>query len=134
MTFLRSSILAIPLFFLAGITLPGAVPGRQKATPQQTHSVAVTFNYDFTKTPPCSAKATAKTCVKQFDVYDISGQRFKLFSIPAPAGATGVAKGITGQSPNRVFEPGTHIIAVTAENGNGTESEVTGAETTVVIP
>jgi hypothetical protein len=102
--------------------------------PPNSHMVTVNFDYDFTRTPACSPKVSGKNCIKQFDVYDISGKRYKLFSIPAPAGASGVVKSITGESPRRVFEPGKHIIAVTAEDATGTESEVTGSKVTVVIP
>jgi len=101
--------------------------------PANTHKVTVTFDYDFTKTPPCSPKVTAKTCIKQFDVYDVSGGRYKLFTIPAPAGATGVVKGITGQGPSRTFEPGTHFIAVTAENAAAVESDTNAARVSVEV-
>ena len=97
------------------------------------HSINVIFDYDFKKTPACSPKGTSKTCVKQFNVYDISGGRYKLFSIPAPEGATGVVKGITGKSPSRHFEPGTHFIAVAAENSSGVESDVNAAKFSVEI-
>jgi len=106
------------------------VPQTQQAG---AHSISVTFDYDFKNTPTCSPKGTSKTCVKQFNVYDVSGGRFKLFSIPAPEGATGVVKGITGKSPQRHFEPGTHFIAVAAENGAGVESDVNAAKFTVEI-
>jgi hypothetical protein len=111
----------------------GARPS-SASLPPNSHVVAVNFDYDFRKTPACSPKVTGKNCIKQFDVYDISGKRYKLFSIPAPAGASGVVKGITGESPRRVFEPGKHIIAVTAEDAAGTESEVTGSKVTIVVP
>jgi len=142
-------LLLITLVFVLGSMPPGAL-GQQNAPPsQQTaqgsqpsnaspqpnlHLVTVHFNYDFTKVPACSSKIITKNCIKQFDVYDISGRRYKLFSIPAPAGANGIVKNITGQSPRRVFEPGTHSIAVTAESAAGTESEVTGSKTTVLVP
>jgi hypothetical protein len=142
-------LLLITLVFVLGSMPPGAL-GQQNAHPShQTaqdsqpsnaspqpnlHIVTVHFNYDFTKVPACSSKIITKNCIKQFDVYDISGRRYKLFSIPAPAGANGIVKNITGQSPRRVFEPGTHSIAVTAESAAGTESEVTGSKTTVLVP
>src|SRR5579862_1329891 len=72
------------------------------------HQVSVQFDYDFTKNPSCAEKPTVKTCVKQFDVYDVSGEKFRLFSIPAPKGAGGIVKGISGKSPPRVFLPGPH--------------------------
>ena len=92
------------------------------------------FDYNFKKAPPCSEKETKDTCIKQFDVYDISGGKFKLFTIPAPAGAKGAVKGISGTSPPRVFEAGTHYIAVTAENAAGTESSLGLCQTWVQIP
>ena len=101
--------------------------------PPEPHTISVTFDYDFRGSPPCSAKKAPKKCVKQFNVYDISGGRFKLFSIPVPDNAKGVVKAITGQSPQRKFEPGTHFIAVTAENASGEESDVNAARTTVEI-
>jgi hypothetical protein len=152
MILIRRSIvllLSITLVFVFGTILPGVL-GQQhasssKQTPQgsqpssasslpNSHIVTVHFDYDFTKVPACSPKIATKQCVKQFDVYDVSGRPFKLFSIPVPAGASGVVKGIVGQSPRRVFEPGPHVIAVTAESAAGTESEVTGSKITLVIP
>lgn len=97
------------------------------------HRVSVQFDYDFTKNPPCGDKAGVKNCVKQFDVYDVSGERFKLFSIPVPSGAKGLMKGISGQSPARTFLPGTHYLAVTAENAEGVESDSNVAKIRVEI-
>jgi hypothetical protein len=101
--------------------------------PANVHTVTVRFDYDFTKTPACSAKTTVKTCVKEFVVYDVSGGRYKLFTVPVPAGATGVVKGITAQSPSRTFEPGTHFISVTAVNAMGIESDTNAAKTSVEV-
>lgn len=105
----------------------------QPAQQAGAHSIGVTFDYDFAKIPACLPKGTSKTCIKQFNVYDVSGGRYKLFSIPAPEGATGAVKGITGKSPQRHFEPGTHFIAVAAENSAGVESDVNAAKFTVEI-
>src|SRR5271165_1772569 len=59
------------------------------------HSITVQFDYDFTKTPACTAKVTT-ACVQKFDVYDISGEKpYLLFSIPAPQNAQGMMKGIS---------------------------------------
>jgi hypothetical protein len=101
--------------------------------PANVHTVTVKFDYDFTKTPACSPKTTSKTCIKQFDVYDAPGARYKLFTIPAPAGATGVVKGITARNPSHTFEPGTHFIAVTAENAAGVESDTNAARVPVEV-
>ena len=97
------------------------------------HSITVTFDYDFRKTPACPPKEKTKRCIKEFDVYDVSGRRYKLFSIPAPTGATSVVKGITGRGAARAFEPGTHIIAVTAQDSSGVESEIRAARTSVEV-
>ena len=59
------------------------------------HKISITFNYDFTQTPVCPAKV-AKTCVAQFNLYDISAgvaKSTKLMSFAPPAGASGVVKG-----------------------------------------
>lgn len=104
------------------------------------HSVTVTFNYDFTHTPACPDGVKPdpkKGCVSQFIVYDISGgvkNRIKLFTVAAPAGATKVVNGITGKSPELVFEPGKHELAVTAQMNGGTESAVNAATVWIEIP
>ena len=62
------------------------------------HTVAVTLNYDFTTDAACSTTVT-KNCLLQFNIYDVTtGTPVKLFSITAPAGATGPVNGITGTS------------------------------------
>jgi hypothetical protein len=101
--------------------------------PANMHTVTVKFDYDFTKTPPCLPATTTKTCIKEFVVYDVSGGRYKLFTIPAPAGAKGVVKGISGQGPPRTFEPGTHFISVTAVNASGAESDTSAAKVSVEV-
>jgi hypothetical protein len=86
------------------------------------HSITVQFDYDFTKTPPCAAKVTT-ACIKTFDVYDISGEKpYLLFSIPAPANAQGLTKGITATSPRMLFAIGKHRIGVAAQMANGEKS------------
>jgi hypothetical protein len=86
------------------------------------HSITVQFDYDFTKTPPCSAKVTT-ACVKTFDVYDISGDKpYLLFSIPVPPNAQGAMKGITATSPRMLFAVGKHRIGVSAQMPNGAKS------------
>jgi hypothetical protein len=86
------------------------------------HSITVQFDYDFTKTPVCAAKVTP-ACVKTFDVYDISGEKpYLLFSIPAPANAQGLMKGITATSPRMLFAIGKHRIGVSAQMANGEKS------------
>jgi hypothetical protein len=123
---------AIGMVLAAGPLALAARPAPQDKGANM-HRVSVQFDYDFTKNPPCGEKPGMKNCVKQFDVYDVSGERFKLFSIPVPKEAKGMVKGISGQSPARVFLPGTHFLAVTAENAEGVESDSNVAKIRVEI-
>jgi hypothetical protein len=83
----------------------------------------VEFSYDFTLVPACSS-TVAKKCIAQFNVYDISaGKPIKLFSIPAPPGAKGPVKSITGESQPLLFESGKHLLAVTAQMVSSEESD-----------
>jgi len=145
------AVLAIILHSALGGPAPAAQePASQQSPTQQSngqpsqsqpdttapnlHAITVTFSYDFTKNPACSPKVTTKTCIKQFDVYDVSGRKYRLFSIPVPADASGQVKTITGRGPSRAFEPGLHFIAVTAENASGVESDFAGCRTKVQVP
>jgi hypothetical protein len=86
------------------------------------HSITVQFDYDFTKTPACTAKVTT-ACIRTFDVYDISGEKpYLLFSIPVPANAQGLMKGIAATSPRMLFAIGKHRIGVSAQMSNGDKS------------
>jgi hypothetical protein len=86
------------------------------------HSITVQFDYDFTKTPVCTAKVT-KACVQKFNVYDISGEKpYLLFSIPAPPNAQGMMKGIAATSPRMWFAVGSHRIGVSAQTPDGEKS------------
>ena len=119
------------------IQQPPSQPQTQvRARASAKHTVTVTFNYDFSKTPACSATVKS-SCVTEFNVYDVSAgdqARTKMFSVPAPAGETKSVKGITGKSPLLAFEPGKHKLAVTAEMANGKESSVEDSTTWVVVP
>ncbi|MGB8802082.1 MAG: hypothetical protein WCC97_15460 [Candidatus Acidiferrales bacterium] len=86
------------------------------------HSITVQFDYDFTKTPACTAKLT-KACVQKFDVYDISSAKpYLLFSVPVPPNAQGLMKGITATSPRMWFAVGNHRIGVSAQMPDGEKS------------
>ena len=107
----------------------------QSPTATAKHSITVKFDYDFSRSPVCSASITAK-CVQQFNVYDISGgpaHRIKLFSIPVPPNARGQVRGISGTTPQLSLEPGTHFLAVTAQFPTGKESSPDVCMTTVQI-
>ena len=112
--------------------------GGQSATASHGwHFVTVTFDYDFAKTPACSA--TVKTaCVEGFAAYDISAgvkHRTKLFDIPLPSKPVGLVHGITGKSPTKLdFESGKHLISVSAQEPGGKESRHHACTTWIDIP
>lgn len=100
------------------------------------HKISVTFNYDFSQTPVCPAK-TEKSCIMHFNLYDISAgvqKRTKLVSFPPPADAVGLVKGITATTPPLVFEPGKHLLAVTAQMSKGDESDPNKCAIWVDVP
>jgi hypothetical protein len=103
---------------------------------QAKHTITFRFDYDFRITPACSPEAKLP-CVQQFNFYDISAgipKRVRLGSIPVPSGATGIVKGISGTSESHLFRPGRHMIAVSAQMPNGTESDLSRCTTIVKIP
>lgn len=100
------------------------------------HKITISFNYDFSQTPVCPAK-NGKSCVTQFNLYDISAgvqKRTKLVSFPPPAEAAGLVKGITTTTPLLVFEPGKHLLAVTAQMSKGDESDMNKCTIWVDVP
>jgi len=106
---------------LVSIACTGALATSAQES-QAKHAITVKFDYDFTAVHACTPQATTK-CVSEFIVYDISGTKpYKLFSIPAPAGASGPVAGISGDSQPLLFEPGKHLLGVTAKVADGGES------------
>ncbi|MGB8521811.1 MAG: hypothetical protein WCD43_02500 [Candidatus Acidiferrales bacterium] len=79
-------------------------------------TVSVTFDYDFSAFPPCSAKVTKK-CIQQFNVWEVSAPTpIFLFSIPISPDAKGLVKGITGTAPKkRALFTGPHRFGVSAK-------------------
>jgi hypothetical protein len=105
-------------------------------TSHGVHVVTVTFDYDFSKTPACTAKIT-KHCVTQFIAYDISGSAkspIMLFPIPLPPNPSGPVKGITKASPPLDFESGKHLVSVSAMSADGTHSKRSLCTTWITIP
>jgi hypothetical protein len=101
-----------------------------------SHSLTVNFDYDFRRTPACSAKIK-KRCVRQFVVYDISAgaaKRSKLFTIPVPRDARGPVNGITSTSPRLSLESGEHLLAVVAQYPDGAESRSRACTAWIAIP
>ncbi len=79
--------------------------------------ITVIFDYDFSRTPACSAKVTTN-CVEQFVVYETSSSiddAFVLGTVPLPANAQGLVRGIGGTTRLITFSSGSHRIAVTAQ-------------------
>lgn len=127
-----------------------AVLAGTAAAGQSTHKLVLTFDYDFTHQPSCSAETDAtkadndkkdkkgqKECVQQFIAYDISAgvaKRTKLVSIPVPQGANGMVKGISATTPLLLFESGQHLIAVVAQTPNGNESDPNRCTFWITIP
>ena len=75
-------------------------------------------------------------CVKQFNFYEISrgiGERVKLGFMPVPTDATGFVKGITGTSKPFVFTSGRHMVAVSAQMPDGSESDLDQCKTVIKI-
>jgi hypothetical protein len=123
-------------FLTVTIILAGAVMSAADFAQTQSakHTIRVTFDYDFTAIHACTPKVTKK-CVAQFVVYDISaGKPYKLFSIPAPPGACGPVKSITGDSQPLLFESGKHLFAVTAQLTGGEESDPRACKTWAAVP
>lgn len=79
-------------------------------------TVTVTFDYDFSKYPPCSTKVIKK-CIQQFDVWEVSADKpIFLFTITAPPNRKGIVTGITGSTPKRrAFFTGPHRFGVSAK-------------------
>lgn len=144
--FVRGSSLAGPGELRAGRTQQQATPQTSKGSAQsQTqaptaastesakHVITLTFDYDFTKTPACSATVKVH-CVAKFSVYDISSHKpYFLFFAPVPSGAHGVVKGITATSPQLLFAVGKHRIAVSAVEPDGSESPPHECKTIIEI-
>lgn len=102
------------------------------AGPSQ-HTITATLNYDFTADNSCSSTVTTG-CVKQFNIYDLSGSApVKLFSIAAPAGATGPVSGITGTSAPVTLKSGSRSFGATAQMADGTESDPNACTATALV-
>src|SRR5580704_3943319 len=103
---------------------------------QSTHKISFTFNYDFRITPACS-RDVKKACVQQFNFYDISqgiAKHVKLGSMPVPDGASGFVQGISATTEPLLFNSGRHLLAVSAQMPDGSESDLSKCTTIVKIP
>lgn len=97
------------------------------------HTLTVTFNYDFTTDNACSATVT-KACLQQFNIYDVTtGTPVKLFTVPAPSGASSAVTGITGTSALLPLKSGVHTFGATAQMADGTESSPNASTATATV-
>lgn len=98
------------------------------------HTVMVTLNYDFSVDNACSTTVTTG-CIQQFNIYDITGGGTpqKLFSLPAPSGASSAVTGITGTSGVLTLKSGIHTFAATAQMADGTESSPNASTATAGV-
>jgi hypothetical protein len=113
---------------IAGVPPPLASHG--------VHAVTVTFDYDFGKTPACTANITTH-CIQQFIAYDVStsaAHPAMLFPISLPANPVGLVKGISKPGPPIDFASGKHIISVSAMSPDGTHSKRSLCTTSITIP
>jgi hypothetical protein len=115
-----------PLYCLLFLVLSSLVLAPVVSPKPAMHKIRFTFSYDFRITPPCSSKVKER-CVQQFNFYEISrgiSNRVKLGSMPVPADATGFVKGITGTTRPFLFTSGKHMVAVSAQMPDGSESDL----------
>ena len=117
----HSPLRCLPFLILASLVGAPAVSPKPSR-----HTIRFVFSYDFSITPPCSSTVKEK-CVRQFNFYEISpgiSNRVRLGSIPAPADATVFVKGITGTTKPFLFTSGKHMVAVSAQMADGSESDL----------
>ncbi len=117
----HSCLRCLRFLVLASLVLAPAVSPKPSR-----HKIRFTFSYDFGITPACSSTVKEK-CVQQFNFYEISpgiSNRVKLGSIPAPDHATGFVKVITGTTKPFLFTSGKHMVAVSAQMPDGSESDL----------
>jgi hypothetical protein len=124
-----------PWYRLPFLVLASLVLARGVWPKPSMHKIRFTFSYDFRITPACSPTVKEK-CVRQFNFYEISrgiGYRVKLGSMPVPTDASGFVKGITGTSKPFVFTSGKHMVAVSAQMPDGSESDLDQCKTIIKI-
>jgi len=89
-------------------------PAKQGSAP---HTISVTFDYDFDRTPACTEKIKRR-CVLQFVVYDISAgsnHAYQIGTVALPDHPYGQRRAIPGKTDPHIFESGKHLIAVAAQ-------------------
>ena len=126
-------ILKRALPFAATAAIAVTMAALTSAAPGQ-HTLSVSLNYDFTTDNACSTTVT-KACLQQFNIYDLTtGTPVKLFTFPAPSGATGPVTGISATSALLPLKAGVHTFAATAQMADGTESSPNASTATATVP
>lgn len=119
------------------IALLAATPFAVAAqNPPGTHTISISFQYDFGKMPACSAQIK-KSCIAKFNVYDITAglaKRTFLASIPPPADAKAALTPIRGTTPPRAFASEKYLLAVAAETSEHAESDLNQCTVSVQVP
>jgi hypothetical protein len=119
----------------SGLNVAWQTGGAGSTTPQSAvHSIAVAFNYDFTKNAACGPTMSAG-CVTKFRVFDISvpGKAYLLFTIAVPPGASGKTNLIKAASPRLPFVVGRHRLGVSAVTAEGAASDPALCSTIVMV-
>ena len=110
-------------------------PSSGQNAPQQTpptdawHCITVSFEYDFSKTPPCAGSKPKHPCVAQFAIYETTAgtnkkNRVFLFYVPLPVKQSGAVQ-VTGESPKQIdFVLGWHKLGVGALDETGKDSHM----------
>jgi hypothetical protein len=105
-----------------------AQPPQQTPPSDAWHCVTVTFDYDFSKTPPCPTTKPVHPCADHFSIFETTAglgkdERIPLFEVPLPPKPKRVVTRITQQSPKQIdFELGWHKLCVAALDVNGRKS------------
>ncbi len=130
--FVRRAAGVVMAFVMVAIaTFTIAAPVTNATTGQ--HTLTVSFNYDFTTDNACSATVT-KACLQQFNIYDLTtGTPVKLFTVPAPSGASTAVTGITATSALLPLKSGVHTFGATAQMADGTESSPNASTATATV-
>ena len=118
-----------------GQNAPATSQGAATTSADGNHRISFTFDYDFRNTPACTKKV-ATHCVKQFVLYDLSAgirKKTMLGTAPLPEHPKGLMH-VSATTDPILFDPGRHLIAVSAEMEDGTQSDPRRCTTIVIVP
>ncbi len=98
-------------------TNPGSSSTQSPTQAPVPHTISVSFDYDFDRTPACTEKITRR-CVQKFVIYDISSganHAYPIGTVALPDHPYGQRRAIVGKTDPHVFESGRHLIAISAQ-------------------